>query len=373
MEIFKLKNWPDFTYKITDIFDGLSQIQYQQGKLEGILSTLNKGSLENINLAITTTDLFNNFKIEGEDLDLNSLKVSFAKKMDVKIETGFRNKHKDYSKFVELYLDATKEHSDLTTKRLFNWHSLMFDASNNPYKLEIGKWRTEEMQIVSGAMGMEKVHFTAVDSKKVEQEMQTFLKWVNSNNEKNPIIKSSIAHLWFETIHPFDDGNGRIGRLISDYILSKSNYKKFQYISISKSIMDNRKEYYAQLNSASHGNMDITSWIKWYSSVVNQAYDKSNTLLQGTILKQKFWNDNQAVVFNERQKKVVNKLLDGFDGFLTTKKMSRINKCSHDTALRDIKDLMKKEILIQKEKGGRSTAYDLKINHPKVGVQLNRS
>jgi Fic family protein len=278
---------------------------------------------------------------------------------------------------VEMMLDATQNYQKpLTNKRLFGWHSALFPTGHSGmHKIEVGHYRTGEMQIVSGAMGKEKVHYEAVPATRVKEEMDKFLKWFNDNTPVthgskvskgvrdcpaiDPVLKSAIAHFWFIIIHPFDDGNGRMARAISDLMLARADKTNERYYSMSNQILVERKQYYAILQKVQHSNGDITEWLDWFLHCLKNSLIATEATLQKILRKNEFWIIHENTAFNERQRLVLNRLFDGFDGKLKSSKWAKIAKCSTDTALRDIKDLIDKGILRQDKQGGRSTNYEL--------------
>ena len=264
-----------------------------------------------------------------------------------------------------MMVDATQNaKKKLTSERLFGWHSAMFPSGRSGmYKITVGNWRddsTGPMQVVSGPLGKEKVHFQAPDSKKIKREIQKFLTWFNSNSNIDPTIQAGIAHLWFVTIHPFEDGNGRITRAITDMILSRSETSPQRFYSMSSQIRLERKKYYEMLEKTQKGNLNITPWMEWFLECLERALISSDQIVNKVLQKHQFWIDNKEIQFNERQILMLEKLLDGFTGKLNSTKWAKINKCSTDTALRDIQDLITKNILEKEPGGGRSTSYFLK-------------
>jgi len=251
---------------------------------------------------------------------------------------------------------------DLSEDRLFGWHSALFPSGRSGmYKIKVGKYRTGEMQVVSGAMGLEKIHYEAVEVENVKPEMDKFIYWINENSPIDPVLKSAIAHLWFVTIHPFDDGNGRIARAISDMLLARSDGSSQRFYSMSNQILKERKKYYSALEKTQHGDSDITLWLNWFLNCLKNSLVNTETILKNVFRKADFWEKYKNTQLNERQRFVINKLFDNFYGKLTSSKWAKMTKVSSDTALRDIKDLIEKGILRQEEAGGRSTNYKLII------------
>lgn len=315
-------------------------------------------------LEALSQDVIKSSEIEGEILDKEQVRSSLARRLGMDI-SGLVDSDRDVDGVVEMMLDATQNYDqNLTKERLFGWHSSLFPAGwSGLYKIEVGKWRDDSkgpMQVVSGAMGKEKVHFQAPAAKIVNREMQNFLKWLNKKTKEDLVLMSGIAHLWFITIHPFEDGNGRIARAISDMLLSKSENSKQRFYSMSAQIRVERKGYYALLEKTQKGSLDITEWLTWFLNCLRSALKSSEEILGKVLFKHKFWNQHRDKGLNERQIKILNKMLDGFRGKLTSSKWAKINKCSKDTAIRDIQDLINKNILMKEAAGGRSTNYELK-------------
>ncbi len=271
---------------------------------------------------------------------------------------------KDVDGVVDMMLDATQNFvKPLTTERLLGWHSALFPTGKSGlYKIVVGKWRddaTGPMQVVSGAMGKEKVHYQAPDATEVEKEMTAFIDWFNSENKLDLVLKAGLAHLWFVTIHPFEDGNGRIARAITDMLLARADGLAQRFYSMSAQIRLERKEYYNILEKSQKGLLDITPWLQWFLNCLMNALNASDEILAKVLYKHQFWNKQATQILNNRQIRLLNKLLEGFDGKLTTSKWAKIAKCSADTALRDIQDLIGKQILCKEPSGGRSTSYEL--------------
>lgn len=311
-------------------------------------------------LTTLTLDVIKSSEIEGEKLDYEQVRSSIARKLGINI-AGMVAANRNVEGVVEMMLDATQNHhKPLTHKRLFGWHSALFPAAySGMHKIEVGRYRTGEMQIVSGAMGKEKVHYEAVPARRLKEEMDGFLHWFNGKTPIDPVLKSAIAHFWFIIIHPFDDGNGRIARAISDLMLARADGSAERYYSMSSQILVERNQYYEVLQKVQHSNGDITDWLNWFLQCLKQALLATQTTLERILRKTEFWKIHDHTPLNERQRQMLNKLLDGFDGKLKSSKWAKIAKCSPDTALRDIKDLIDKGILTQEQQGGRSTNYAL--------------
>jgi Fic family protein len=361
--IHQKENWPNFEWNDKSLIDLLSKVRNLQGKIVGKMETLGFDLRNEAVLETLTLDVLKSTEIEGELLNAEQVRSSLAKRLGIQIENSIYSE-RNVDGIVDMTIDATQNYNKpLTKKRLFNWHYSLFPTGRSGmYKITVGNWRkdtTGPMQVVSGAMGKEKVHFEAPNSKLVEKEMDFFFNWFISNKKIEPVIKAGIAHLWFVTIHPFEDGNGRISRAITDLLLARADGIPQRYYSMSSQIRIERKEYYNMLEKTQQGNLDITDWLVWFLNCLLNALKASEVILNKVLYKHKFWNKYATEIQNKRQKKMLNKLLDNFIGKLTTSKWAKINKCSQDTALRDIQDLIKKGIIEKEKAGGRSTNYEL--------------
>lgn len=358
--IYEYKNWTDFTWQETDINAIFGEVRNLQGKIVGQMNTFGFATKEEATLTTLTLDVIKSSEIEGEKLDYDQVRSSIARRLGINI-AGLVPANRNVEGVVEMMLDATQNYQKpLTNKRLFGWHSALFPTGHSGmHKIEVGRYRTGEMQIVSGAMGKEKVHYVAVPANRVKEEMDSFLKWFNDNDKLDPVLKSAIAHFWFIIIHPFDDGNGRIARAISDLMLARADRTTERYYSMSSQILVERKKYYEILQKVQHSTSDITEWLGWFLLCLRNSLLATEATMQKILRKIEFWKVHETIEFNERQRLVLNKLFDGFDGKLKSSKWAKIAKCSPDTALRDIKDLMVKGILRQEQQGGRSTNYEL--------------
>lgn len=374
--IYEYKNWPNFTWRETDINAIFGEVRNLQGKIIGQMNLLGFATKEEATLTTLTLDVIKSSEIEGEKLDYDQVRSSIARRLGINI-AGLVQANRNVEGVVEMMLDATQNyHKPLTNKRLFGWHSALFPTGHSGmHKIEVGRYRTGEMQIVSGAMGKEKVYYEAVPANRVKEEMDKFLKWFNDNTPLtygskvskgvrdcpaiDPVLKSAIAHFWFIIIHPFDDGNGRIARAISDLMLARADKTKERYYSMSNQILVERKQYYSILQKVQHSNNDITDWLDWFLHCLKNSLLATEATLNKVLRKNEFWKIHENTELNERQRLVLNKLFDGFDGKLKSSKWAKIAKCSPDTALRDIKDLIDKGILRQEQEGGRSTNYEL--------------
>ena len=359
--IYQHENWTNFTWDYSKIAVVLSEVRNLQGKLQGTMNALGFSLKSEAMLEILTLDIMKSSEIEGEKLSRKQVRSSIAKRLG--LETGgiiFIDRNVEG--VVEMLLDATQNYTqELSEDRLFGWHSALFPSGRSGmYKIEVGKYRTGEMQVVSGAMGQEKVHYEAVEAKNVKVEMDKFINWINEKSPIDLVLKSAVAHLWFVTIHPFDDGNGRIARAISDMLLARSDGSSQRFYSMSNQILKERKKYYPALEKNQHGDSDITLWLSWFLNCLKNSLVNTEVVLKSVFRKADFWEKHKNTPLNERQRFIINKLLDDFYGRLTSSKWAKMTKTSSDTALRDIKDLIEKGILQQAEAGGRSTNYILK-------------
>jgi Fic family protein len=362
--IYQKKGWPGFTWDNEVLLPVLTDVRHKQGRLAGYMELLGFAMRSEEALQTITDDILKSNEIEGELLNAAEVRSSVARHLGIHV-AGLVRAGKEVDAVVEMMLDATQNHDKaLTAERLFGWHSSLFPSGRSGmHKITTGNWRKNDkgpMQVVSGAMGKEKVHYEAPDAKFVKKEMSLFFKWFNAKQNLDPVLKSGVAHLWFVTIHPFDDGNGRIARAIADMQLTKADDYSKRFYSMSAQIQQERKVYYSILEKTQKGSMDITAWLHWYLNCLSRAISATDKRLQAILQKTKFWDKHIHTEINERQRYMINKLFDGFDGKLNTSKWAKITKCSPDTALRDIQDLMKKKILMKEEAGGRSTNYFLK-------------
>jgi Fic family protein len=303
-------------------------------------------------------------EIEGEKLDVETVRSSIARRMGLDIG-ALRPIDRNVEGIVDIMLDATRKHDKpLTQERLFDWHGALFPTGRSGLqKITTAAWRKKEggaMQVVFGVIGREKVHFEAPEAERLKGEMSAFVKWFNAEDQTDLVLKSALAHFWFVTIHPFKDGNGRIARAIADMMLARSENTPQRFYSMSAQIQQERSAYYEVLEKSQKGTLDITRWLEWYLNCLRRAINASDKLLESILVKDRFWKVHQGESFNERQRKVINRLLDGFEGKLTSSKWAKLAKCSQDTAGRDINDLLYRKILVKEEAGGRSTSYILK-------------
>lgn len=358
--IYQYSNWPHFTWEDKEIQGLLGIVRHLQGKLLGQMSTVDFSLQEETTLTTLTLDVLKSSEIEGEMLNYDQVRSSIARRLGLEY-AGMVYPDRNVEGVVEMMLDATQNYKQpLNDERLFGWHAALFPTGRSGmHKIDVASYRSGGMQIVSGAMGKEKVHYQAPSPDQVENEMNAFLEWFNTENKLDLVLKSAIAHFWFIIIHPFDDGNGRIARAISDLLLARSDDTSQRFYSLSSQILVERKVYYEVLQKTQFSDGDITEWLVWYLNCLYRALQTTETTFQKVLFKADFWNKHKETELNARQRLMLNKLLGGFDGKLTTSKWAKITKASQDTALRDINDLMEKGVLRKEAGGGRSTNYEL--------------
>jgi Fic family protein len=362
--IYELLPWPRFRWSDDAIAKGLSEVRHRQGLLAGRMDALGFALQKEAVLSTLTEDVLKSSEIEGEILDRDQVRSSIARRLGMDVG-GLPPADRNVEGVVEMMLDATQKFSEpLTSERLFGWHAALFPTGRSGMrKITVGTWRDDKegpMQVVSGAIGHEKVHYEAPAAELLDDEMKAFLDWFNANEDTDPVIKAALAHLWFVTIHPFDDGNGRIGRAITDMSLARSENSPKRFYSMSAQIRLERNAYYAVLERTQKGNLEVTPWLKWFLACLNKAFDGAEKTLAAVLQKAEFWKKHVTTAFNERQRNIINRLLDGFEGKLTTSKWAKLEKISSDTALREINDLLERGILKKDEGRGRSTSYSLK-------------
>jgi Fic family protein len=360
MYIHELPNWPHFLWNQHQISELLVRVRHLQGRLIGGMESMGFHLLEQTILQTLTQDVVKSSEIEGEILDSSQVRSSVARQLGIEhAALGFPDKHIDG--VVKMILDATQNFDKpLTKERLFGWHMDLFPEGRSGWKkITIGAWRKGPVYVVSGQMSKEKIHFEAPPADCVDDEMKSFFKWINEERSMDLVLKAAVAHLWFVTIHPFDDGNGRIGRAIADLLLARSEKSCHRFYSLSQQIQLERKCYYTILEQAQQGTLDVTSWIEWFLGCLERTIQEAFGVLEMVLGKARFWEAAINVALNERQKKVLNRLLDGFEGKLTSSKWAKMAKCSQDTAHRDIVDLIEKGLLIKNAEGGRSSNYSL--------------
>lgn len=358
--LYQLEGWPKFTWNDRLIAPMLTTLRLRQGRFLGRMESLGFSEQKEAALNSLTLEAVKTSEIEGEILSANAVRSSLARKLGMDI-AGLAPSDRRVDGIVEVLLDATGNFAEpLTKDRLFRWHTALLPGRTD---LRIGAWRDDAkgpMQVVSGQIGAETVHYEAPPAGRLDAEMTTFLEWENGGGSIDPVLKAAIAHLWFVTIHPFDDGNGRIARAIADRALARSENSSQRFYSMSAQIRLERKAYYDALELTQKDSLDITPWLSWFLGCLDRAFTGAENQLARVLEKERFWKARAGISLNERQLMIVNRLLDGFEGKLTTQKWAKLAKCSHDSALRDIQDLIERGILVKDEAGGRSTSYSLK-------------
>jgi Fic family protein len=361
--IHELTNWPHFEWDQRGLAKQLATVRHRQGRLIGRMQELGFPLREEAVLQTLTEDVLKSSEIEGEILDKDHVRSSIARRLGMEA-AALPSADRNVEGVVEMMLDATQKYKEqLTQDRLYGWHASLFPTRRSGMrKIVVGAWRDERsgpMQVVSGRHGREHVNFEAPVARRLDSDMQTFLDWFNAADDMDLVLKAAVAHLWFVTIHPFEDGNGRIARAIADMSLARSEESPQRFYSMSSQIRLERNAYYDILESTQKGGVDITTWIEWFLDCLDRAFDGAEKILAVVFKKADFWKKHSSAKLNDRQRDIVNRLLDGFDGKLTSSKWALIEKCSPDTALRDIADLVERGILTKDAGGGRSTSYSL--------------
>jgi Fic family protein len=361
--IHELSGWPKFRWDEGRLAARLAAARHLQGRLVGQMEALGFKVREEAVLRTLTEDVLKSSEIEGETLDADQVRSSVARRLGIDIG-GLQPADRHVEGVVEMMLDATQHYDQpLTADRLFAWHASLFPTGRSGmHRITVGAWRddrTAPMQVVSGPVGRERVHFEAPAAERLEEEMQRLLEWFNGDPTTEPVLKAALAHLWFVTIHPFDDGNGRMARALADMSLARSEGSSQRFYSMSAQIRDERGEYYAILERTQKGTMDVTVWMEWFLDCLSRAIEGARTVLSGVIGKARYWEKLRDVPLNERQRRVIDRLLEGFEGQLTTSKWAALTKSSNDTALRDIQQLVERGVLVRNRAGGRSTSYSL--------------
>ncbi|MFZ1806177.1 MAG: Fic family protein [Cyclobacteriaceae bacterium] len=366
MYVHERKEWPDFKWDDEQLLQTLAEVRHHQGRLLGKMEGLGFKQKEEASLQTLTEDVIKSSAIENENLPVDQVRSSIARRLGLNI-AGMVPSERGVEGVVEMMMDATQHfEKPLISQRLFGWHNALFPTGKSGmYAITVGSWRSSKndpMQVVSGPMGKEQIHFVAPDAVRIEAEMDRFLHWFNHFQDIDSLLKAGIAHLWFVTVHPFEDGNGRIARAIADMQISRSDSSRQRFYSMSSQIRIERKEYYSLLEKTQGGDLDITPWLSWFLQCLNRAISHSEERLAEVLMRAKFWEKNSGVSFNPRQLLMLTKLLDDFEGKLTTSKWAKMAKCSQDTSLRDIQDLVDKKILEKEPGGGRSTSYQLVLS-----------
>ena len=361
--IHQLKDWANFKWDDAILLPILSQVRHKQGVLMGKMLSMGFDLKQEAFLETLTLDVLKTSEIEGEFLQPEQVRSSIARHLGMDI-LGLIPSDRYVEGVVEMMLDATQNAiNPLSAERLFDWHAALFPTGRSGmYKITVGNWRKDEtgpMQVVSGGIGRERIHFQAPEAGLLETEMADFIAFFNKNNGLDPVLKAGIAHLWFITIHPFDDGNGRIARAITDMQLAKSDNSTQRFYSMSAQIMIKRRGYYGILEFTQRGDLDITAWLSWFLRCLDEAINETESILEKVLNRARFWEKYAKTILNERQILVLNRFMGDFEGKLNTSKWAKLAKCSTDTALRDIQDLVSKNILQKEDSGGRSTNYIL--------------
>jgi Fic family protein len=363
MFIYELEEWPRLHWDRERVAEPLAYVRHRQGRLIGHMEALGFRFQQEAVLQTLTTDVLKSSEIEGEKLDAEQVRSSIARRLGLDIG-ALEPKDRNVEGVVEMMLDATRHYDQpLTAERLFAWHASLFPTGRSGMrKIRVGAWRddsTGPMQVVSGAMGKERVHFEAPRADRLDGEMKAFLDWFETGDGTDLVLRAGVAHLWFVTIHPFDDGNGRMARAVADMTLARSEKSPQRFYSMSAQIRQERNAYYDILEQTQRGTHDITGWLEWFLGCLGRAIGGAQRTLSAVLAKAHFWDHIRGVPLNDRQSLILNKLLDGFEGNFTTQKYAKLAKCSHDTALRDIMFLVDHRILVRNPAGGRSTSYAL--------------
>ena len=382
--VHELADWPRFTWDTKSLAPLQSGVRLRQGLLLGKVQSYGFASRWTATLKILTEETIKSSAIEGVVLDPESVRSSLARKLGLDVGELKEHRDRNVEGVVEMTLDATQKFREpLTAERLFDWHTHLFpEVRTTAEQFRIGTWRDDShgpMQVVSGPMGREKIHYEAPAAARVAREMGAFLRWLDGDEQEDPLLKAAIAHLWFVTIHPFEDGNGRIGRAITEMCLARSDGTAQRFFSMSAQILEERRGYYDVLERTQAGTLDITDWLVWFLECLDRAIEQSNRISTSALEKDLFWRNlkKRNLSLNDRQKKVLNKLLSGFEGKLTRDKWTKMTKASSRTALRDIEELIDMGVLEQEEAGGRSTSYRLRktieqnAEKPKAASQAN--
>lgn len=370
--IWQQGDWPAWRYDLSALVEPLSVVSRAQGLLLGRLADVSMALRDEVSLSVLTDDIVQTSAIEGEALNVASVRCSVARRLGVDIG-ALAPVDRHVESVVDMVLDATSNaNTPLTVERLFGWHAALFPTSYSGIShIRVGAWRDDSagpMQVISGAIGRAKIHFEALPARRLPDEMNRFLAWLNGNIREPALLQAGLAHLWFVTLHPFDDGNGRIARSIGDLLLARADGSPQRFYSLSAQIQRERKAYYDILERTQKNDLDVTAWLKWFLTALLKAIEQAHETLDRILVKTKLWQKMATIPMNERQIKVLNRLLDGFEGKLTTSKWAAMAKCSTDTGLRDITELVQHNILHRSAAGGRSTCYELVL--PPVVVKV---
>ena len=359
--IHELDGWPDLRWRHAQVATPLAAARLEQGRLIGQLEALGFKVREGAVLRAITDEVVKSSEIEGEKLDADQVRSSVARRLGLAI-AGLKRADRYVDGIVEMMLDATQQHeTPLTVERLFGWHAALFPTGRSGmHRVKTGGWRDDRsgpMQVVSGPVGRERVHFVAPSAKRLKSEMRRFLDWFNGDEETEPVLKAAQAHLWLVTVHPFDDGNGRIARAITEMALARSERSPRRFYSLSAQIRQERADYYRLLEQTQRGSLDVTPWVVWFLGCLTRAIQGAERELVGVLARARFWEKLRDVALNERQRLMINRLLEGFEGKLTSSKWATMTKTSQDSALRDIQQLVDLGVLVKDAAGGRSTSY----------------
>ena len=359
--IHETEGWTEFTWSTETLAQALAAVRHRQGRLLGRMEGLGFELRTEASLTTLTSDVVKSSAIEGETLNPEEVRSSIARRLGIDVG-GYVPASRDVEGIVEIMLDATQNYArPLTTERLFGWHAALFPTGRSGmHRITVGAWRTAAsgpMQVISGPIGRERVHFEAPAAERLGTEMDRFLAWFNGDADVDPVLKAALAHFWFVTIHPFEDGNGRIARAIADMALARADGTSSRFYSMSAQIEAERRDYYQQLEAQQRGDLDVTPWLAWFLGCLDRALTRAEETLAAVTAKARIWEFVNRQPINDRQRLIINRLLDGFEGKLTTSKYAKIAKCSADTALRDIRELLDRGVLVQNPGGGRSTSY----------------
>ena len=361
--IWQANDWPNWRFDLAILAQPMAEVSRAQGLLMGRLADVGMALRDQASLAALTEDVINTSEIEGERLNVESVRSSIARRLGVDIG-ALAPVDRHVEGIVEMVIDATANHNaQVTQDRLFGWHAALFPTGYSGLsKINVGTWRNDAngpMQVVSGPIGRQQVYFEAPPADRLDAEMGRFLDWLNNASSPHPLIKAGLGHLWFVTLHPFDDGNGRIARAIGDLLLARADGSPQRFYSLSAQIQRERKAYYDILEQTQKRSLEVTEWLLWFLAALHRAVKQAQFTLDVVLAKARFWQHWATMPLSERQVKLLNKLLDGFEGKLTSSKWAAIAKCSADTALRDINDLLARGVLRKADAGGRSTCYEL--------------
>jgi len=361
--IHERDDWPEFTWDAAHLAEPLAALRHAQGRHLGRLEGLGFDLRTEANLAVLTEDLVKSWAIEGETIDPAEVRSSIASRLGLDV-AGLPRAARDVDGLVEMVLDAVQDfRAPLSVGRLQAWHAALFPTGRSGLRpITVGGWRRPEagpMQVVSGPLGRERVHFEAPAAERLDEEMARFLRWFNAPPTTDPVLRAGIAHLWFVTVHPFEDGNGRIARAVGDRALCAADGTSDRYYSLSAQIEAERKDYYDELEAAQRGTLDVTAWLEWFLTCLGRAIARSDRVLESVKRKARFWQETNRFPLHDRQRRVLERLLNDFEGYLTNAKYAKIAKCSRDTALRDIRGLLTHGLLLKNPGGGRGTSYRL--------------